>query len=95
MEKRSGRYEVNSLASILSRSSAGHIKSWIEDGLLAYRHKQKSRSWLQSVTLQLRWEGVKNGSRRQSIAGQRCCQSGPARVQPTRFNSPNFVYHYA
>ncbi|MDP1931891.1 MAG: LPD38 domain-containing protein [Gammaproteobacteria bacterium] len=63
LEKRSGRYEVNNLASIHGRNSAFQIKNWIEKDLLAYRHRQKSRSWLQSVTLQLRWEGVKNGSR--------------------------------
>ncbi len=86
LERKSGRYEVNSLASIHGRSSASHIKNWIEGGLLAYRHKKKSRSWLQSVTLQLRWEGVKNGSRGRILLDSDLVNDGDS-----RFSAEGFV----
>lgn len=62
-EQQAGHHVLHDIATVHGRNSDQHMVHWIRQGLLAYRNKKTSRSWLQSVPLQLRWEGVRNDQR--------------------------------
>ncbi len=55
------RHEVNRIASVYGKDQAEVIGSWIRQGLLRYRHTQKSLAWFQSRGLQLPKEGTTQG----------------------------------
>lgn len=59
--QRARHMEVNKVNSVHGRESGRHITGWIKDGLLRYRHMQKSREWFQSRGLQLPREGITRG----------------------------------
>jgi|GEM_PF-597725 len=53
LNNKAGRLEVNRVASVYGKDSDRIFAKWINDGLLRYRNKRKSRRWAMTRGLQL------------------------------------------